>query len=166
MRLDFAKHFLAHQEQHASDPGRRDAMKKIGAAGAAAAVTGAGATAIGAGPVGATGYETPSGGPYTDEMFDVEAAKAGAWVPSPYGAGDQRGSFNELTPERTAKAFRRINDQSCPFAKHQFLNLYKTKHVTLAHAAGVDLVDLPLTDKDNLVEDFFAHIYSLLMAGA
>ena len=38
MRLDFAKHFLAHQEHHAADPGRRDALKKIGAAGAAAAV--------------------------------------------------------------------------------------------------------------------------------
>ncbi len=37
-------------------------------------------------------------------MFDVAAVEAGAWVPGPYGPGDQRGTFNEVTPEKTAQA--------------------------------------------------------------
>ncbi len=39
-----------------------------------------------------------------DEMFDIEAVAAGAWVPGPYGAGDQLGSYNEVTPEKRAAA--------------------------------------------------------------
>lgn len=39
-----------------------------------------------------------------DEMFDIEAAAAGAWVPGPYGAGDQLGTYNEVTPEKRAAA--------------------------------------------------------------
>lgn len=44
--------------------------------------------------------------PINDEMFDVAAVEAGAWVPGPYGAGDQRGAFNEVTPQKTASALR------------------------------------------------------------
>lgn len=47
--------------------------------------------------------------PITDEMFDVAAVEAGAWVPGPYGPGDQRGSFNEVTPEKTAAAWRLLD---------------------------------------------------------
>ena len=43
-------------------------------------------------------------GPFDDEPFDVAAVVAGAWVPGPYGAGDERGSYNEVTPETTAAA--------------------------------------------------------------
>jgi kynurenine formamidase len=39
-----------------------------------------------------------------DEMFDIAAVEAGAWAPSPYGPGDQRGTFNEVTPETTRRA--------------------------------------------------------------
>jgi hypothetical protein len=63
---------------------------------------------VSAGGPGARGYR-PSGGPYTDEMFDIEAALAGGWAPGPYGPDDERGTFNELTPERTAAAMRKLN---------------------------------------------------------
>ncbi|MEX2291750.1 MAG: cyclase family protein [Mycobacteriales bacterium] len=41
---------------------------------------------------------------YDDQMFDVDHAEDGGWAPSRYGAGDQRGTFNEVTPEKTAAA--------------------------------------------------------------
>jgi hypothetical protein len=41
---------------------------------------------------------------FDDEPFDVAAVAAGAWVPGPYGPGDQRGTCNEVTPQRTARA--------------------------------------------------------------
>jgi hypothetical protein len=44
-----------------------------------------------------------------DELFDVEAVIAGAWAPGPYGEGDQRGAFNEVTPVRTAQALRLLD---------------------------------------------------------
>ena len=39
---------------------------------------------------------------FDDTMFDVSAVEQGAWVPGPYGPGDERGTFNEVTPEKTA----------------------------------------------------------------
>lgn len=113
MRFDFAQHHLLHRHTESTDSteavglSRRDAIKQIGAVGAAAAVAG---SLVSADAVSAGGsHHAPSRGPYTDDMFDIEAAEAGAWAPGPYGAGDQRGSFNELTPERTARAMRRLN---------------------------------------------------------
>ncbi len=41
---------------------------------------------------------------FDDEMFDTAAVEAGQWVPGPYGPGDERGTFNEVTPEKTASA--------------------------------------------------------------
>ncbi|MFV0523054.1 MAG: cyclase family protein [Acidimicrobiales bacterium] len=91
---------------------RRDALK-LGVAGAAAATVG---TMFMPGVAGAEEAEPEEGGrrrgersgsgPYTDEMFDVAAAAAGGWAPSPYGPDDQRGTFNELTPERTGDALK------------------------------------------------------------
>lgn len=46
---------------------------------------------------------------FDDVMFDVEAVEKGLWVPGPYGAGDERGSFNEVTPEKTAKALSMLD---------------------------------------------------------
>lgn len=46
---------------------------------------------------------------FDDEPFDVEAVSKGAWVPGPYGPGDQRGTFNEVTPEKTAKALSMLD---------------------------------------------------------
>ena len=51
-----------------------------------------------------TATEAARGEPFDDTMFDVAAVEAGAWSPGPYGPGDQRGTFNEVTPEKTAQA--------------------------------------------------------------
>lgn len=42
--------------------------------------------------------------PIDDEMFDVDAVEAGAWVPGPYGHDDRLGTYNEVTPAKTARA--------------------------------------------------------------
>jgi kynurenine formamidase len=54
---------------------------------------------------------------FDDEPFDVEAVSNGAWLPGPYGPGDQRGTFNEVTPEKTAKALSML-DLSSPVATY------------------------------------------------
>ena len=46
---------------------------------------------------------------FDDEMFDTAAVEAGAWVPGPYGPGDQRGTLNEVTPEKTAQALAQLD---------------------------------------------------------
>lgn len=114
MRADFAHHHLS----------RRDALK-LGAAGAAAAA----ATAATAGTAGAAseaveaastrhGRHDIDASRYDDEMFDVEAvAGGGVWV-SPYGPDDQRGTLNEVTPERTAHALRLLR-RSRPVNSYQ-----------------------------------------------
>lgn len=50
------------------------------------------------------GKASPAGDDYDDTMFDVAAAERGAWAPSRYGSEDQRGTFNEVTPEKTGAA--------------------------------------------------------------
>ena len=44
-----------------------------------------------------------------DEPFDVEAVEAGAWVPGPYGPDDERGTYNEVTPQKTASALAMLD---------------------------------------------------------
>ena len=51
--------------------------------------------------------ETDNSESFDDEPFDLEAVMNGAWLPSPYGPDDQRGTWNEVTPEKTASQFRR-----------------------------------------------------------
>lgn len=51
----------------------------------------------------------PGAGDFTDDMFDVAAVEAGCWVPGPYGPGDERGSFNEVTPDKTARAIAMLD---------------------------------------------------------
>ena len=43
---------------------------------------------------------------FDDEPFDPEAVADGSagWFPSIYGEGDQLGSLNEVTPEKTVEA--------------------------------------------------------------
>jgi hypothetical protein len=54
-------------------------------------------------------------GPFTDDVFDyADPANLADWVPGPYGPGDQRGSFNEVTPARTAETLRRVIDRRRP----------------------------------------------------
>ncbi|MCH2171437.1 cyclase family protein [Myxococcota bacterium] len=44
-----------------------------------------------------------------DQLFDVEAVESGSWVPGPYGPEDELGSYNEVTPEKTARALSLLN---------------------------------------------------------
>jgi kynurenine formamidase len=46
---------------------------------------------------------------FDDTMFDVSAVEQGAWVPGPYGPGDERGTFNEVTAGKTAHALALLN---------------------------------------------------------
>jgi len=113
----------SHAAGHSSGEGglaRRDALK-LGAAATAAAVA---AGTLGARPAAALardghlGEHGPPSGTYGDEMFDLQAVLDGAWDVGPYGAGDERGSFNELTPERTAAALALL-DPSRPVKTYQ-----------------------------------------------
>ncbi len=84
---------------------RRQALR-LGAAGAAAVglvTTGSGSGVAAAGND-RSGAGQDDGSRFDDTMFDVAAVRAGAWVPGPYGPGDQRGTLNELTPQHTASA--------------------------------------------------------------
>lgn len=81
---------------------RRDALRFAGLAGLTgtlasllATPSAPAATGVGSGAAGET---------IDDAMFDVAAVEKGAWAPGPYGPGDQRGSFNEVTAEKTAAA--------------------------------------------------------------
>jgi hypothetical protein len=41
---------------------------------------------------------------FDDTPYDLQAVLAGAWAPGPYGPDDDRGTFNEVTPEKSAAA--------------------------------------------------------------
>jgi hypothetical protein len=84
---------------------RRDVFRLAGMAGAAGTLSSlAKAPPAPAAPP----HMIPAAGPaaiaVNDDMFAVAAVEAGAWVPGPYGPDDQRGSFNEVTEEKTAAA--------------------------------------------------------------
>ncbi len=46
---------------------------------------------------------------FDDERFDVEAAAAGAWAPSRYGAEDVLGTYNEVTEQKRADALSMLD---------------------------------------------------------
>src|SRR5216683_1633008 len=46
---------------------------------------------------------------FDDVPVSVDDVLAGAWWPSRYGAGDERGTLNEVTPEKTAAALRLLD---------------------------------------------------------
>ena len=117
-----------HDHDHdcaTGDPLPRRQALKLGASAAAAAIA---ATTLGAGTAAAQGNGRgngnqgngnqgngqpgkygPSSGAFGDEMFDVQAVLDGAWDQGPYGPGDERGTFNEITPQKTADALRLLN---------------------------------------------------------
>lgn len=110
MRFEFAHHHLS----------RRDALKIGAGTAAAAALT----TVASSGPAGAddTGTGPPNAAlgsdSINDDMFDIAKVVAGGYWVSPYGPDDQRGTFNEVTPERTARALRLL-DPSKPVTTYQ-----------------------------------------------
>ena len=102
------EHFLAHL--NATTLSRRQAL---GAAAKLGAATGA-LTALDMALPSSRAAAAPAAfqgqpEPVTDAMFDVAAVEQGAWVPGPYGPGDQRGSFNEVTPQKTADALAMLD---------------------------------------------------------
>ncbi|MFK8022998.1 MAG: cyclase family protein [Ilumatobacter sp.] len=102
MRFDHAQF---HLEQMAGDGdsrlSRRDALKLT--AGAAAAAAGVAAFDLATGShVHADDHE------FTDEKFDGEDVVTNGWPTSKYGPDDQRGTFNEITPNRTAATMERL----------------------------------------------------------
>jgi len=48
-------------------------------------------------------------GEFDDEPFDLEAVAQGVWLPSRYGPDDQRGTYNEVTPKKTAESLARLD---------------------------------------------------------
>ena len=108
MRID---HFLAHLETHRLS--RREPLGHAVGVGAAGTLAGVGLRLDAA-----TGAESRSrvgsDERFDDEMFDVEAVLAGAWDNTRfYRRGDQRGTFQEVTPAKTSRALR-ILDQRRP----------------------------------------------------
>ena len=104
------EYFLAHL--YGTKVSRREALKLAGKAGAAGLLAYAGASRLHPGLPPVTSRPASAGSfPFeepTDDMFDVDAVENGAWSPGPYGLGDQRGTFNEVTPEKTAEALRML----------------------------------------------------------
>lgn len=96
------------------------AMGKAGAAGAAAAAAGGVLLSSPAGgqPVAAPEREGsenllgPAHGGRYDDFFSITGAKSGEWAEETsarYGADDQRGTLNEITPQKTASALALLN---------------------------------------------------------
>jgi hypothetical protein len=105
------EYFQAHLER--TRMSRRQAVRHVAQIGAAAGAAGAfaslGSAALRPEPAAAQGGGQLPPEPLTDEIFDVAAVERGAWVPGPYGPGDQRGSWNEVTPQKTAAALRMLD---------------------------------------------------------
>ncbi|MEL6891585.1 MAG: cyclase family protein [Actinomycetota bacterium] len=103
MRFDHAQFHL--EQVHHGELSRRDALKL----GAGAAVAAAGATAaVGLATGETAGADDHLDGEFGDEMFDVEMVLAEGWGTSKYGPDDQRGTFNEVTPNRTYTTMARM----------------------------------------------------------
>lgn len=95
---------LAH-----TDLSRRAALGLAGKAAATVALTGTGLAATSGTAQAARRPRWLDGGSYDDTMFDVATAEAGGWAPTRYGPGDERGTFNEVTPRKTTEALRLLS---------------------------------------------------------
>src|SRR5512132_2710395 len=42
--------------------------------------------------------------PIDDTMYDADEVEGGAWAPGPYGPDDRNGTYNEITPQKSAAA--------------------------------------------------------------
>jgi len=127
MRLEYLLAQVAERRMN-----RRDALRLMGLAGASGTVA-----ALGAAPLPVVAPRAAALGtsePVNDDMFDVAAVEAGAWAPGPYGQGDQRGSFNEVTPEKTAAALALL-DQRRPVKTYNLGELLFNGFPAFTHPA-------------------------------
>lgn len=113
MHLDLLRNYLAQRDGRSDRPDgvaiSRRAALSLGAAAGVVAATGGRASAVG--PVAPTsrprGARRPQRQDFDDTFFDyADEANLADWAPSIYGEGDQRGAFNEVTPEKTAEALK------------------------------------------------------------
>jgi hypothetical protein len=109
-----------HHLQHTS-LSRREALGLVAKFGAAGALAMLGNTAAAAddgprrGDASSRAPRIPANTNFNDEAFDYSNPdNLSDWVPSRYGPEDQRGSFNEVTPERTTEALGQILDRGRP----------------------------------------------------
>jgi hypothetical protein len=89
---------------------RRGVLGLVTTAGAASMLASRGGRGRASGTAEAHGQQggDSGGSALTDDVFDyADPANLRDWVPGPYGPGDQRGAFNEVTPDKTAEALRR-----------------------------------------------------------
>jgi kynurenine formamidase len=95
---------------------RRDALGLVAKVGAAGALGMLGHTkALARDDDRSRNRPNPSSDQFNDEAFDYsDPANLSDWVPSRYGPEDQRGTFNEVTPERTAETLGRVLDRRRP----------------------------------------------------
>jgi kynurenine formamidase len=87
---------------------RREVLELAAKSGLAGAIAALGMTAT-APPARAGGQDgggnDDDGGKFTDDIFDyANPANLSKWAPSRYGKNDQRGSFNEVTADKTTAA--------------------------------------------------------------
>jgi kynurenine formamidase len=106
MRTDF---LLEHASLH--QVSRRKFVELTAKAGAVGALAGLGLGGESASAASSTdGAAKGSPGRFTDDMFDVEAVLNGAWDDTAfYRRGDQRGTFQEVTPEKTREAVKLLD---------------------------------------------------------
>jgi hypothetical protein len=98
MNPDLLRNFLSKHQF-----GRRDTIRMAGAAGAVGVAAIAGVGLDSATAIGASRDAPPTD--FDDTPFDYsDPANLEEWAPSRYGPDDQRGAFNEVTPEKTAAA--------------------------------------------------------------
>jgi kynurenine formamidase len=106
MRTDL---LLAHASLHRVS--RRELVELAAKAGAAGALAGLGLGGGDASAAAADGPKTVSSRRFTDELFDVEAILDGAWDDTAfYRRGDQRGTLQEVTPQKTREALKVLDE--------------------------------------------------------
>jgi kynurenine formamidase len=112
MHLDLLRHYLAQREEPDGGEARPGVNRRTALTlGATAAGL---ATALGGAPVAAAtrrpAKPSPAQADFDDEYFDyADPANLADWAPSVYGAGDQRGALNEVTPDKTSDALKLLS---------------------------------------------------------
>ncbi|MGF1599442.1 MAG: cyclase family protein [Acidimicrobiales bacterium] len=111
MRMDHLHHHIS----------RRQLLGNAAKLGAGAAVTIGGATVFGSGAGADNRHDRSGGGDEMrvmgdyDDSLSIDGAYDGSWAAATsarYGPDDQRGTLNEVTPRKTAKALRMLEGSS------------------------------------------------------